>query len=316
MNHTELDLIVADLMFPVLVDLAPTGKTIGYKEIAALIKKLNPDVTEIRNITQRHIGRKLGTIWEFTKSQGCPHIGSLVVSKNGECGSGIASIIKDLPGEREKVKKFDWTTVSLGFESYMSKLKIQKQEREIKRVKLSRDDAKQRFFSYWKSIKDEAPLTREEAINIKSRVINLVQNGLTPEEAFSEELLALFQTKKIDSPAVGFVYVGEYVDSETLEPLFNQFKIGYSTNLEKRSSALSGGVAGPLTFHIKFYWEFDFGQAYAVEQALHGKFFQYRKKGEFFHSLNRVLPELIDDEITTRFGGLLKSTNFGEDMQK
>lgn len=57
MNHTELDLIVAELMFPILVDLAPTGKTIGYKEIADQIKAQNSDVAEIANITQRHIGR-------------------------------------------------------------------------------------------------------------------------------------------------------------------------------------------------------------------------------------------------------------------
>lgn len=311
MNHTELDLIVAELMFPVLVELAPTGNTIGYKEIAELLKVKNPKVTEIKNITQRHIGRKLGTIWEFTKSQGCPHIGSLVVSQGGECGSGIASIVKDLPGEREKVRKFDWTTVSLGFESYMSKMKIIKKDREIKKVKLSRDEAKDCFFSYWKEIKDEAPVSREEAIQIKENIINLVKEGLSPEEAFAQELIKLLQGKKKVTPAIGFVYVGEYIDSETKEPLFDQFKIGYSSNLEKRINALSGGVAGPLAFDVKFYWEFDSGEAYAVEQAMHGKFSHYRKNGEFFNSLDRILPELIDDEITSKFGGLLKSTNFG-----
>lgn len=312
MNHTELDLIVAELMFPVLVDLAPTGNTIGYKEIAELIKDKNPDVTEIRNITQRHIGRKLGTIWEFTKSQGCPHIGSLVVSKDGECGSGIASIVKDLPGEREKVKNFDWTKVSLGFESYMSKMKIQKKEREIKKVKRSRDEAKDLFFSYWKGIKDEAPLSRNEAIQLKDKIIQLVQDGLSPEEAFAQELIKLLQGKKSSVPTVGFVYVGEYIDSETREPLFDQFKIGYSSNLEKRANALSGGVKGPLTFDIKYFWKFESGEAYAVEQAMHGRFSHHRKDGEFFNGLDRILPELVDDEITSQYGELLKSTNFGE----
>jgi len=31
---------------------------------------------------------------------------------------------------------------------------------------------------------------------------------------------------------------------------------------------------------------------------MHGKFSHYRKNGEFFNSLDRILPELIDDEIT------------------
>ncbi|WP_444890064.1 GIY-YIG nuclease family protein [Microbulbifer sp. DLAB2-AA] len=312
MNHTELDLIVAELMYPVLVDLAPSGNTIGYKEIAELIKDRNPNVTEIRNITQRHIGRKLGTIWEFTKSQGCPHIGSLVVSKGGECGSGITSIVKDLPGERKKVREFDWTKVSLGFESYMSKMKIQKKERDAKKIKRSRGEAKDCFYSYWKEVKDKAPVSIEEAKKIKEKILELVQGGMSPEEAFSQELIRIFQGKKNETPSVGFVYLGEYIDSETREPLFNQFKVGYSSNLEKRANTLSGGVSGPLEFDINFYWEFDSCEAFAVEQALHGRFSCYRKKGEFFDSLDRILPELIDDEITSKFGGLLKSTNFGE----
>ena len=211
MNHTELDLIVAELMFPILVELAPTGNTIGYKEIANLIKTKNPEVAEIANITQRHIGRKLGTIWEFTKSQGCPHIGSLVVSTGGECGSGIASIVKDLPKEREKVKEFDWSTVSLGFESYISKAKIHKQEREVKRIKRSKEEANKCFFEYWNEIKDEAPVSRDEAIEMKERILQLVQDGVSPEEAFSQELIHFLsghaQKQRATSDS-GFVYIG------------------------------------------------------------------------------------------------------------
>ncbi len=297
-------------MYPILVDLAPSGNTIRYKEIADLIKARNPNISEIRNITQRHIGRKLGTIWEFTKSQGCPHIGSLVVSKDGECGSGIVSIVKDLPREREKVKEFDWNTVSLGFETYISKVKLLKKERELKKVKRSREEAKDCFFSYWKQIKDEAPVSRDEALEIKERILELIQDGTSPEEAFSQELIRLLQRKQKETSDKGFVYIGEYIDSETKQPLFDQFKIGHSSNLEKRAVSLSGGVAGPLEFVIKFYWEFESGEAYAVEQAMHGKFTQYRKNGEFFSNLNGLLPELVDDEITSRFGELLKSTNF------
>lgn len=310
MNHTELDLIVAELMYPILVDLAPTGKTIGYKEIAELIKSRNPSIVEIRNITQRHIGRKLGTIWEFTKSQKCPHIGSLVVSKDGECGSGITGIVKDLPAERERVKEFDWSTISLGFESYISKVKLLKKERETKKIKRSRSEAKECFFSYWKQIKEDAPVSKDEAIELRERILELVQNGESPEEAFSQELFRLLKSKPREFPSRGFVYIGEYINAETKEPLFDLLKIGFSSNLEDRVIMLSGGVVGPLEFVIRLHWEFGFGEAYAIEQALHGKFSQYRKRGEFFSHFNYLLSELVDDEITSRFGDLLKSTNF------
>lgn len=313
MNHTELDLIVAELMFPILVELAPTGNTIGYKEMAELIKDKNPAVVEIANITQRHIGRKLGTIWDFTKSQGCPHIGSLVVSTKGECGSGIASIVKDLPKEREKVKEFDWSSVSLGFESYISKAKIHKQEREVKRIKRSKDEASKCFFEYWNEIKDEAPVSRDEAIEMKERILQLMQDGASPEEAFSQELINFLREhaqKQRATPGSGFVYIGEYINSETNQPLFDQLKIGYTTNLMNRASALSGGVVGPLGFEMKYFWEFDSGIAYAIEQALHGKFSQFRKMGEFFSNPSGLLAELVDDEITQNYSSFLKTSNF------
>ena len=311
MNHTELDLIVAELMFPVLVELAPTGRTIGYKEIADKIKVNNPNISEISNITQRHIGRKLGTIWEFTKSQDCPHIGSLVVNKSGECGDGISIIVKNLPEEREKVKNFDWSSVSLDFGSYISKAKIHKKERETKKVKVSREDAKKLFISYWQEIKKEAPISKDEAIQIKEKAIELIEDGLTPEEAFSKEFIILTKTKQKKSSATGYVYIGEYINRETKDPLFDQLKIGFSQDLEARAIALRGGVLSPLDFNMKYYWEFDLDMAYAVEQALHGRFTEYRKVGEFFNSLNYLLPSLIDDEITQKYEDLLKSSNYG-----
>lgn len=310
MNHTELDLIVAELMFPVLVKLAPTGNTISYKEMADLLKENNPNVAAIANITQRHIGRKLGTIWEFTKSQGCPHIGSLVVSMNGECGTGISSVVKDLPYEREKVKEFDWSTISLKFEAYLTKAKIQKEEREIKSAKKSRDEAKECFFAYLRQIKNEAPISRDEALEIKDKIIELVQNGSSPEEAFSQELIRLIGSRRQQTSEKGFVYVGRYVDAETGQPLFDQLKIGYTTNLSSRAFALSGGVAGPLEFEMLWHWEFNPEMAFAVEQAMHGRFSRYRRRGEFFNNESNLLAELVDDEITQRYGCALLGSNY------
>lgn len=309
MKHTELDLIVAELMFPILVDLAPSGNTIGYKEIADLIKSRNPDIPEIANITQRHIGRKLGTVWEFTKEQGCPHIGSLVVLQGGDCGTGISSIVSDLPGERERVKTFDWSSVSLGFSSYITKAKIQKSEREEKRVKLTKEEANERYYAYWKSIKEEAPISRNEALKLKDSLISKIQDGFSPEESFALELMKLFREKKKE-PELGYVYIGEYLDSQTKKPLFNQLKIGYTSNIKQRAAALGGGVIGPLEFCMNYYWEFESNFAYAIEQALHGKFARYRASGEFFTDSDGLLVDLVDDEITSQYGDLLKSSSF------
>ncbi len=199
--------------------------------------------------------------------------------------------------------------MTLGFESYISKAKIHKQERETKRVKRSRDEAKECLFRYWSEIENEAPVTRNEAIEMKERILQLVQDGASPEEAFSQELLRLLSGKQRATPISGYVYIGEYINSETGQPLFEQLKIGYTTNLMNRASTLSGGVAGPLEFNMKYHWEFDSDVAYAIEQALHGRFSQYRKKGEFFSNPSLLLTELVDDEITQNYGELLKASN-------
>ncbi|EGQ9064986.1 GIY-YIG nuclease family protein [Vibrio parahaemolyticus] len=292
---TELDLLVAELMFPILVEVAPTGETLGYKQLSDLIKERNPNVDAIKTLHHRHIGRRLGTIWSFTKGQGCPHIGSIVVSQSdGECGSGIASIVTDLELERSKVKQFDWSTVEFGFNSYIAKAKVHKKKLETTRKKLNYEEAKARFFEYWKSIKDEVPLSSAQAQSIRNAMIQHVCNGSFPEEALSIELRKLSGE---NFPNSSFVYLGEYVDSQTKNPIFDQIKIGYTTNVEKRAFTLAGGVNGPLEFSILKYWEFSGVSAYAIEQELHLHLKEMRMRGEFFHNEDNLAFELAEEYV-------------------
>ncbi|MFM4924293.1 GIY-YIG nuclease family protein [Aeromonas dhakensis] len=64
--------------------------------------------------------------------------------------------------------------------------------------------------------------------------------------------------------------------------MFDQIKIGYTTNIEKRAFTLGGGVSGPLEFSILKFWEFSGISAYAIEQELHFYLREMRMKGEFF----------------------------------
>lgn len=300
---TELDLLVAELMFPILVEVAPTGDTLGYKQLSDLIKARNPSVEAIKTLHHRHIGRRLGTIWSFTKGQGCPHIGSIVVSQSdGECGRGIASIVTDLELERSKVKKFDWSTVEFGFNSYIAKAKVHKKEQETTRKKISYDEAKTRFFEYWKTIKDEVPLTSTQARGIRDAMIQHVCNGSFPEEALSIELR---QLSGENLPESSFVYIGEYVNSDTKQPIFDQIKIGYTTNVEKRAFALGGGVNGPLGFSILKFWEFSGVSAYAIEQELHLYLKDMRMKGEFFNNEDNLVFELVEEYVAKNHSGAL-----------
>ena len=121
-----------------------------------------------------------------------------------------------------------------------------------------------------------------------------VCKGSFPEEALSIELR---QLSGENLPKSSFVYLGEYVNSHTKQPIFDQIKIGYTTNVEKRAFALGGGVNGPLEFSILKYWEFSGVSAYAIEQELHLYLKDMRMEGEFFHNKDNLAFELVEEYV-------------------
>jgi len=290
---------MAELIYPILVKLAPRGKTITYKGMSDLVKEHHPNVPGVSRLHHRHIGRRLGTIWRFTDKYGYPHIGSLVVNKDsGECGRGVTEIL-DPVVERKKVKAFDWLAVDIGFDKYLTKTKSEQTDRERKLVKRTYDQAKELFFDFWPLVKDTCPVTSKIMAEIRKKLIELVQNGHSPASAYSIILLDFLNKGMFEKePVEGVVYIGEYRDIESDQPLFDQVKIGFTTkSLDERAAALSGGVLGPLRFVMTYAWKFEPGHANVVEQYLHGAFDSYRKKGEFFLSLEGLIEEWSAEKI-------------------
>ncbi|NOZ09460.1 MAG: GIY-YIG nuclease family protein [Gammaproteobacteria bacterium] len=123
----------------------------------------------------------------------------------------------------------------------------------------------------------------------------------------ANKLLELLNSGAVEKgPVEGFVYIGEYRDIETGEPLFDQVKIGYTTKtLEERATALSGGVIGPLKFTMIYAWRFQpAGYAYMTEQRLHGLFDDYRQMGEFFSGMEGLIEEWAGEAIDKLFGDI------------
>jgi hypothetical protein len=110
---TEKDFLFAELIFPILVDhvkkhlAGEVRSTLAYEDVVSEVKRLHPDIEAVNTFHTRMVGRRLGTIWMFTRDKNCPHIGSLVVNKNTrECGSGISKILDPLL-ERKKVFEYE-----------------------------------------------------------------------------------------------------------------------------------------------------------------------------------------------------------------
>lgn len=300
---TELDILMAELIYPILVEIAPLGKTLTYKGVVEEVKKRYSNIPEVKTLHHRHIGRRLGTIWRFTEKHGCPHIGSLVINKDtGECGRGITQFL-DPEKEREKVKNFNWSSVDVVFSEHIKKSRAAKKAKEVKLKKRNYDDAKSIFIDFWKSIENESPIPSKEISQYRKELISEVEKGYSPETVFSQKLLELLNSGKLkNDPVIGYVYIGEYQNIETGQPLFDNVKIGFTnSDIEQRATALSGGVIGPLIFVMKHVWCFKPGYAYIAEQELHGIFHEYREMGEFFSSMDGLIEEWASEAISEKY---------------
>jgi hypothetical protein len=257
----------------------------------------------VSRLHHRHIGRRLGAIWQFTDRQDWPHIGTLVTNKDtGECGRGVTEVLNPIL-ERQKVKAFDWSQTNLKFKNYLKKTKAAKEESESKIQKRSYEDAKELFIDYWKKVKEEVKTSStliddilsdsSSLAKFRKDMISKVESGYAPASALSDHLLAIINSKKLPSKQVaGFVYIGEYQDCESGNALFDKIKIGFTeVGIEERAKALGGGVISPLKFVMTHAWSFSPGYAYIAEQKLHGIFHEYREMGEFFLSKDGYTAE-------------------------
>jgi len=300
---TELDLLMAPLIFPILVEIAPTGKTLTYIEVVELVKARYPDMPEVSTLHHRLVGRRLGVIWRFTEQYGYPHIGSIVVNKStGECGRGVTEIL-DPVKERIKVRDFDWSNIELYFNSYLSKTKEAQKTKSKKLVKRKYDEAKTIFFDYWALVKGESALKEIELSKSRKELISIVESGHAPATALSNILLNLLKKQECKNlPDSGYVYIGEYQNVTNDEPLFDLVKIGFTErSVKDRESALSGGVIGPLKFVVNTAWKFEKGFAFPVEQELHGFLDDYRQMGEFFINNDGLIEDLATQFISKKY---------------
>lgn len=308
---TEKDFLFAELIFPILVNhvkkhlagVAPS--TLTYEDVVSEVKRLHSDIDAVKTFHTRMVGRRLGTIWMFTRDKKCPHIGSLVVNKNtGECGSGIAKILDPLK-ERKKVYEYEhWDELVSSFGSFLDQTKLVSKRFTRKLEPKKHDEATDLFFDHFNSERDEVPVASKELAPYRDEFISLVEQGYAPETALSNVLSKLLATGKAKplEDKNGFLYVGHFVEAETGEALLEQLKIGYTNrSVEDRARALSGGVLSPIEFRVIMHWEMVPCQAYIAEQELHGLFEGQRSVGEFYNDPDDGLLDEIEAQITDNF---------------
>ncbi|WP_160314741.1 GIY-YIG nuclease family protein [Photobacterium swingsii] len=298
---TDLDILFAELIFPILIErVTLSDPRITYGDIVEEVKARHPHLKPVKTFHHRHVGRRLGTIWEFTKSQGCPHLGALVVdAQHGECGTGIYGLVNP-EQEREKIKTFsNWSDIELDFGKHINLVKMKKKERETKPKKISREEAKYKVADYWKEIKQSSPIDQKVIEKYREELRELVQQGHLPARAFAMIIGKMIESGEYKEMQPAYLYVGEYINKmNNDEAIFDVVKIGFSENLENRSKQLAGNLnLTPLKFHILKAWKFKPGYAYRAEQDIHAWLDDLRYEGEFFNSQEGLVPEYVEELV-------------------
>lgn len=177
---TDLQLHIASLYYPILLQLAKDKTVITYKELIERAQALNPADAAIKNMIPVRSGDVLGVLYHFAEMNDLPRITTLIVKKAGECGNGIATT-HDCPAERDRCFAFDWSIEQPKFWDFIAQSKAANATKRIRRVRLSFERAQDIAWAYYLSNKNRLTTEARYAIEKISRTMC---SGITAGEAF------------------------------------------------------------------------------------------------------------------------------------
>jgi len=177
-NVTLVDVQLASIYYPILIDLAKHKHCLTYGELVERAKVEYPDLTVVQNAIAVSAGRRLDVVRMFTDERELPDLTSLVISKStGECGSVFTKHF-DPVAVRDRVFSFDWNTATLDFDGF-----VKITESAVKpRKKVKEPLARERMSAYFQTNKMSLPKIVRERRGI---IIELIMEGFSDEEAYS-----------------------------------------------------------------------------------------------------------------------------------
>lgn len=180
-NVTLIDIQLASVYYPILVDLAKHKHCLTYTELVDRAKHENPDHRVVQNAIPVSTGRRLDVVRLFTDERKLPDLTSLVISKGtGECGSFFTRHF-DPVAAREQVFAFDWNTATTDFAGF-----VEVTEKAVKpRKKVKKPQARERMAAYYQANKSNLPANVSE---YREAIIELIMEGFSDEEAYAMTL--------------------------------------------------------------------------------------------------------------------------------
>lgn len=135
-ERTLLDIELAKVYFELLVALArdEPGQTITYGNLVRKAKLQHPDNEFLEAAIATNIGRRLDAVRQFTRSKQLPDLTALAVNQTtGDNGIGFKRAF-DGESVRQEISKFDWGSVRVSFDDFISKEILAVQARRKKKA--------------------------------------------------------------------------------------------------------------------------------------------------------------------------------------
>lgn len=180
-NITLTDVHLASAYYPILIDLAKHKHCLTYSELVNRAKAKYVDRPVVQKAIAVSTDRRLDVVRMFTEERELPDLSALVISKGtGECGIGFTRRF-DPVTIRENVFAFDWTEVSIDFDSF-----VKTAEKDIvssNRVK--KPKARELMAEHYRQHKQTLP---ERVRDHRELIVELIVEGFLPEDAFARAL--------------------------------------------------------------------------------------------------------------------------------
>lgn len=110
---TELDVEIAALFYPILVEVARAKELVSFGDLIRRTQERHPDNPAMQRQVPVGVGRRLEAVRVFTDAKGYPDLTSLVVNP----GKSVPpeAYYTDPEAEQARVAAFDWSEVEAEF---------------------------------------------------------------------------------------------------------------------------------------------------------------------------------------------------------
>lgn len=179
MARTLLDVQLARLLYPLIIDVASSGKLCTYSDLIERAKSLHPTDERVSRLIPVRMGRILFVIYDFVEARDLPRLTLVIVSKTHQY-PGSAMWQHDCEAEQQRCFDFDWSTVDREFDLYG-----EDSEKAITPLKLvSREVAVQLMSEHYFASRANYPAAIRD---LREEIIENIVNGMSVLDAFAVE---------------------------------------------------------------------------------------------------------------------------------